>query len=476
MYEYIRCEIGHKHILIPSKEIVRRLKMLGAIVSISALAVTSFSGCDVIKRGLEELETTTSISAIQGTEETDRETEETDRETEESKITTQSYEDTEEEVLDTINFIEKIEEEGSYKEDRTKELTDQEYNELLDDLNSVLEEKNFSEEANLLILDVFEGLCKNYSTWQKGYINMPSTKDYITNNLINSVKKISNFEFIDKQSSEGQKRINDGEPLGFTIPNAQGKLDVRIIANKKEDANESDRKYDLEIAAHEICGHCKHIKMVYGDNSELNQMLVEGSATFNQKFVNPYSTITSANWVATNNDESIIIKYSNSSGIGYLTYLNAYEKLVFLLGYDVINDLEDGNIKYPNIEKKLLEYYGKENGKEYAKIMKDWFMEYEENITGDKICKLCLDFEDSFMKMVGYNIDLIEDEQLLDRYKSAFEQYLERNMPTAMDNNFKEITSQIFDYQYMNKAFEEKQKEINRLNTIGTMYDEEPTI
>ena len=470
MYENIICEPTHKHMSIENNSIITKLKMLLKIVAVSALAVSTFSGCRAIKEEVQELEKTTGNSYVQQMTETEYHTEE--------NLTTE--EDTIQNSIDyEENFIQRMEELGKFDLERSSELTEEEYNRLLANFNNVIEEKNFPEEANYLLKDVFEGLCKNYGLWQEKYIDMPSIEDYINNNFINSIKKIYSFEFVDEESEEGKRRLNNGEAFGTTEIDKNGNLTVRIIAKKKENATKQERENDIQKTAHEIDGHCNQNKIIsetdfFDNNEELYLLVIEGGATFHQRFVNPYTSDVYGFWSVSGKDGNSTIEYTKEDCIGYLTNLNAYEKLVFLLGYDTINYAENGKISFSTIQTILVKYYGRENADEYVDTMKQWFLEYNKNWKSDETYRLSIEFENSFMKLVGLNVNYINNVEQLNRYRRFFEYYLDKNMPTVFDEKTKEdITADVFDYEQVIKAFDDKEAEL--LNK-GILEDEEPTI
>ena len=468
MYENIKCEPRHKYLVIPNRSILRKLKMLGTIVALSSLAAVSFSGCDIIKEGIKEFEKPQTTSYVQQKSETENHIQETSQEAEEYIEQT--------DIDYGENFIQRMETLGYFSKEQKSELTDEEYNRLLANFNNVIDEKNFSEDANVLIKDIFESLCKNYGSWQNGYIDMPCIKDYINNNFINSVKEISKFEFVDEQSEEGKKRMDNGEAFGTTELDKNGNLIVRIIAKKKQDSSTLEWENTIQKGAHELDGHCKHKEMLYSpvffaNNDELYMLLVEGGGTFHQKFVNPYSTDVYGMWIVSNKDESLEIEYTKDDCIGYLTNLNAYEKLVFLLGYDIMNNAEEGKITFSTIENILSDFYGTENAEEFVETMKNWFMEFNKNWKSDKTYDLSVEFENMFLKLVGLNIEYIKSEEQLERYKTAFKQYVEKNMPRVIDNKEnKDITAEVFEYEQVNDLFYKKEEELNKKENV--MNDE----
>ena len=449
MFENIRCDNIHKHILIPSKEIIRKLKMLAAIASLSALAITSFSGCDVIKSGLEELEKTTRTNYTQEAEESSQE--HTER-----------------------SYIQEMKKQCSNSKVYTDNFSNEDRNDLLTELNDVIKEKNFPEEINLLLIDTFESLCKNYSSWQNGYMDMPSTKEYIKNNFIEVIKKVTEIEFVDKQSEEGKRLAENGESYGTTYLLEGDNLLVQIIADRKEVASPTDRMDDIEIFFHEI----EHVKQDCGvyysdDYYELEPIMREGGATYHEKFTKEYTTYSLGSNFIRNSDESMEINYKKDNGIGYHKELNAYEKLVFLLGYDCINDITTGKIPFKELKSEFAKYYGEDYSEEFLGTMRDWYVKSNETWGNDEVFQLSIKLENLFLEIIGKNVQEIDNIEQLNTYKQMIEQYIERNMPFIVDSQNNDITSKLLNYQHVYKLITEKEKSLGPQKSMQDFDDYE---
>lgn len=477
MYKKIKCNEKHKKISIPEK-VRTKLKMLATVATISGLgiAVATFSGCDVIINNIEQMQKPAQTSSyVQEMQETTQKFENATSNVkggENEEIPTQEWEQ-------YSNFIDEMQKRGMFEERHDNPLTQEEYNELLTNLNNVLQEKHFSMEAELLVRDTFESLCKNYHTWQNGYLDMPSAKDYISSNFINVIKTLKDINYIDINSDEANEIFENGETSGALIADENGENKViRIIAEKKENDSEENRNYIIEEFAHEIA-HCmenqnlNYLKSYYADFNEdrefmlyssLLYLLSEGGATQAEQFTCEYTINKPSSWGVMNDDESIEINYTKSNGVGYILPLNPNEKLIMLLGYRTYDDIQKGNVPITTLESKMEHYYGKK-GIELLEIMSEWNREYEANWKSDKVVQLSIRLENLFLELIEMNINNINNMEQLNRYKEVINHYVEKNLPTVLDKkdemNITDITDRIFNMHMLKYLIEEKEFSLN---------------
>ena len=462
MYKGMQSNQEHIKISIPQR-IKTKLKMLATVAAISGLGVAcaTFSGCDAITKQLEKpVEITSYAQGMQETTQKFDDTYEND-EREKDSIPPQEWEQ-------YSNLIEEMQAKGVFDKRHDNPSTEEKYDELLANLNEVLEEKNFSYEAELLVRDTFESICNNYYTWQKGYLDMPSAKDYINNYYIDVIKKLEDINFIDINTDEANEILEKGESDGTMFSGGNGKT-VRIISKIKSEDNNRDET--IEKFLHELW-HCiqklnlNYLKDYYDDFDDefmfyksFVYLFTEGGATQAEQFINEYTTAKPSSWGVMNDDESIEINYTKNNGIGYILPLNAIEKLICLLGYNMYEDIETGNVPITTLEGKMEHYYGKEKGKEFLSIMSEWNSAYDENWKSDKIVDLSINLENLFLELMGTNINYIQSKEQLARYKEIIDHYVERNLPVVLNGRDGiEITEDVFKIKELYDLIAEKEK------------------
>jgi len=455
MYKNIICNETHKKALLPDN-IKTKLEMLVAVTSMSAVAAVSFSGCNTTKQDVEYTQPKPTSSYVQELTQDDTSSKikhnksytelTTEEETQETE--TQETEIQETEIQETEPQEESYVEESEEYIEETPKPVDSQLEELYSTLEDICNQKSFEGETKLLLFDILTNLYNNYSTWQNGYEDMPNVLDYINENFITILReRVNEIKFIDSNSEEGQSLLNEGLPAGYTSID-DGKLTIKIITEKKEDANEDQRSYSVQELFHEII-HCKQKKILFNsdyfdENSNISQLFTEGGATFHQKFTNPYSTDIFGMWSISNEDGTKTIDYNKDDAIGYLVHLNGYEKLVYLLGYRFIDKVEKGEIPYSEIGKEFSKQY-KQKGIDFYATFTNWFEEYQVNgWQGDEIYKLSVDVEKKFLDIAKT------------KNQKRFNQYIEKNLPTFKDEDGKDITKEVLETNKDNTFSEER--------------------
>ena len=441
MRKNMECNENHKNVSIPNN-IRTKLKMLGTVAALSSLAVVTFSGCGAEREEIVIIPTSSDTSYISQMSE-----EETTKRFDEYYEQVTEFEENQEEEFQEEEYQEEDYQEEQYQEEEEfeecedneyEEYDNTEYGKLSSRLQSIINKKGtFDNEIKMLLEEILERLYNNYSTWQQGYENMPSTNDYIQSNFLDVLENdVADIEFVDEDSKEGQKLINDGYPAGYTKVD-NGKYYIRMIIPKKGTTSIESRYYTIEELFHEII-HCKEGKITFNSDyfdghEDLIDIYTEGAATFHQKFTNEFTTESFGMWSISNESGTKTIDYTKENGVGYLVQLNAYEKLIYLLGYNFMNQVEKGDIPFSQIRNEMKSKYG-ENGTQLFDQMERWYTNYrEEGWRSDVTFNSSVKLENLFLELAKK-----------DRNKNKINHYLEKNLPTVTDSNGRNITDQIF--------------------------------
>lgn len=423
-YQNIICEEKHNGQKCSfSKGINTKLKMLLTIGTVSALAIATFSGCANIKKDIEQL------------------------------------------IMPETSHVQMMEE--TTYEDKNAII---EYDELLNQLNIELQKKGFSNEINSLFKDTFEYLYKNYSSWEKGYKDLPSKEAYIKKNLIDIIQNIDNIEFYEGNSEEGKRKLKEGDAFAWTEICEDDSIKIVVIAESAGSDDKKLREYDIERFFHELI-HCKGKNIIFDwkyfkKYEEIRQIIIEGAATFNMKFVQPSDSEKLGSWIIENEEESIEISYDKEDCIGYLVEMNAYEKLVYLVGYNVMDKVEKGEEPLSIIEETIAKTYGKKQAKQILETMSDWYLEYEAAWKSNKTFDLSIRLEKEFLEFVKQDINSLETEDQIEKFKKMWKNYKKHNIPQVTNiGETKNITKEVFELEKIDDMLKGKEKNSIRENT-----------
>jgi len=498
MSKNIICEQNHQKCFIPSK-ISTKLKMLTTISAITMAAVVTFSGCASERQNLQQTEAKDYAQAMEETtgneyntkeeieqgieydsKEQDEETKEQDEETKEQDEETigqdQEIKEQDEETIGQDQEIKEQDEETIGQDQEIEEQDKQivEYSQLLTNLNQELNKKNFSYEANQLLIDTFDRIYNNYSSWENGYNDMPSKEEYIQKNYINIIKDIDEVNFYDSESEQAKKLIEEGSAAAWTEYTGES-LKISIIAKNKNEATYEERNQDIEFFYHEVA-HCKQENILldwnYFNNYEsIKQIFIEGGATFHMKFTNPFTEQVWGAWSIANEKGDLIIDYNKDNCLGYLVELNAYEKLVYLVGYDTIDKIEKGEIPFSTISETISQKYGDEKADEILETMSEWYEKYNDSWKGDEVSDLSIKLENLFLDCMKEDINRISNKEETEKYIKLYEHYKIKNLPQAIDASGNSITNNIFNISQVDNTLKNKMQEFGITEEIA--LDEE---
>lgn len=415
------------------------------IITVIFIIIASLTACGKVHNKTTTEALTTTKATTKATTTTEAETTETTT----TKATTTTKPSTTKPTTQKVTTIP--------KETTTKKVVPTEYDRLLSKLKKELNKKTFDEEVNKLFYDTFEQLYQNYPTWQHGYRDLPSREKYITENLINTIAKIYNVEFYEEGSKEANELEEEGYASAWTSAYDNGNIYIAIIAEKSNEAGKETRNRDIECFYHEI-SHCKQQDSFDGYD-EFIYLFNEGGATFHMKFTYPFSLDVGGSWFIEFNGTEI--NYTKNNGFGYLSYMNMYEKLVYLGGYELIDRIEKCEVPFSDLKKTITEKYGQEQTDVFFKTLLEWLVEYDERSRGEKIYNLSIELENQFLDFIKQDIEALKTKEEAEKYKPVYEFYINRNLPQIEDTNTqppKDLTREIFDIETLDKMLEEKIK------------------
>lgn len=344
------------------------------------------------------------------------------------------------------------------------------YETLLAELNAALNEKNFSDEVRQLFVTVLDLLYQNYPSWQKAYRDLPAVEDYIRSHLIDTVKLVEFVDFIDEDSEEAQKLYDEGEPSGWTEIDFDDRLKIVIIGHVFED---SDNEYQIittaEMFFHELT-HCREKRLVFNSDAfceecfAISDIVIEGGATFHEKFVFEISEESHGSWSVENSGGTQEIDYEKNNCIGYLLQMNAYEKLVYLVGFEAIDQLERNEISFDEFKGIIASKYGKAQTEAFFEKMVDWYDEYDVSYQSDAVFRLSVELENMFLAFMKKDIMKMSYKEA-EEFRETYHIYRTKIMPRArIPETYEDITDSVFNVAETDRALEEK---LTVQNNIG---------
>lgn len=335
------------------------------------------------------------------------------------------------------------------------------YEQLLEMLNEKIAEKDFSENSELLILDAFDYVYKNYDSWNHLYKDIPTKEEFLQNRFIKAVEVVSDIAFY----VEGTKEAENQEALGLTSADENNVPFIEIVALPKELADEEERNFSAEVLCHELAHALQgeylwDINIDMGIKHSLDYTLIEGAATFYQKFANTYTTEVMGGWSICNEDESITIEYGKENGLGYLVYLNDYEKLIYLSDFETMHKLDRGEIKGKDLIKVIDDKYGEGTTVKLLDLFAKRADIYEESHIGKKVFDYSVEIENLFLGCICQDIEKAKTKQELELVEKLYRGYCEKNMPVVYDKNDNIITKTVFETEMVEKALKDKKAKL----------------
>ena len=210
-------------------------------------------------------------------------------------------------------------------------------------MQEAIDSKDFSDLANQYLMEIFENLYENYPSYQKVYKDLPDVEIYIKNNLIDVIEYINSISLYKYGTPEADaiSQIGDGYAE---------EMDITLIYGKYE--TDEEHLNDIERLFHEI----NHVKQEANNiDGFYSIIIIEGEATFNEQFVQKNSPRHSGGCTISADGKNIWYNKTTYAGNSYAMYLYGYEFLEYVLGYDIMSDVSNGNIGSEDLIELLYE-------------------------------------------------------------------------------------------------------------------------
>ncbi len=329
-------------------------------------------------------------------------------------------------------------------------------------LIKVLDDKKFDEKTKEIFLDTFYAIDRNYYDYECTNIGLPKIDIYLKNNFINLLK--DNIDYINIYTRDSEQGRSFLEKIGaaYYMP---GLKYISMVPPLKEDINE----YNAYLAAvlHEIT-HSKQENIVIDKDSFLGMILLEGGATYHQRFATKPSMNLSL-YESIENPETQMAIYSKSSDeIGYSLYENSFYKLQMLVGYDEMERMQSGGT-YDELVSLIDSKYGKGKAKRVLKYMEDSYVKVraskKERNTPLKY-NAAINLEKEILDCIKKDIANLKSREETIKYFNVYRNYKSRYLLNCIKiSNVKEdYTNEIFDIASIDDLIEKKVIEFNILS------------
>ena len=341
------------------------------------------------------------------------------------------------------------------------------YDELIGMLREEISKKDFCSESEALLYDSFYGIYQNYDSWMHLYRDMPTKEEYLMEHFIDTIQYINAIEYHDVDSEEGKELIESGCHMGFVTLDEDELPYIFFMANKKENAEILKREYDLQLFYHEVSHiHGRNIAFDFDSFSEFAEgkyesdfmeVFVEGGATFHQKFTARYTEACGGIWGVANEDYSREIEYRKSDCAGYLIFLNDYEKLMYLAGYETMLAMERGELTFEEFVAIINERY-EVIGPYLVMTMMERAHLYDDDVDGswknDELYDLSVRLENLFLMCMRQDL-LSSTGEEFEKNEALFRGYVERNLPVVTTADGEVITDEVFDVWLVERCISE---------------------
>lgn len=357
------------------------------------------------------------------------------------------------------------------------------YQSLRKEMDAVIREKGFSDLAKQFLHEILLNKLKNYHQWRTGYLDMPDAKAYLRENLIDALKNVKSITLVDEESRKGKKLASQGWGPGET----DGDLNIFVMYHDPNTTLPETHLEDLEKLDHEI-KHCKDKKVLskpkhYKNNYDLRDLLIEGGATFHQKFVGPLSAAQGGSWAIGDRSGTKQIAYEKNNCYGYLLHLYLYETLVYLAGYRTVEDVGMGQ-PVMSIKKEITRKYGAKTANRIWNGMLDLHRYFEEDDEDVDVFRFAVNLHKQILKCMKKDIERLNVKKpaQVRRYLEVYRYYKLKVMPKVYEHQFTDITDTVFDTATLDRLLIEKivasralprllpEKALNRVALLSMLF------
>ena len=303
--------------------------------------------------------------------------------------------------------------------------------------------KDFPEEAKTFIRECFKQLYKNYPTWRTAYKDLPGREEYIRDNLINVIPNIPEIEMV-KTGTARAKYLEDVAPAL-----TEDDFRVRVVYEDPSTVSEEQHLSDLELLLHEFA-HCETPNVFnpapYEQKESTQNWFTEGEATFHSKFMFPLTANQDASWMIQNESGTRTINYGKTNGVGYMFNLYSYENLVYLAGYDTVQQVghHDG---VSLVRHTIAEKYGKQEEQSLWELLCYINDNWEKSWNTDMLYESAIRLQNMLLEFVKQDIQALDphNPKAIKKYMDVYRNYKLKIMPSVQDEAYKLHTNEVFE-------------------------------
>ena len=333
------------------------------------------------------------------------------------------------------------------------------YQDLLNKLNETMNKKGFDDIERKYIKVMFDGVYTNYDEWKDLIKDLPSKEEYIGINIIEALNNLNHLKFIEENSEEAKNIEKEEYSLAFT----DGDFDVTIIYNKDDDEEA------IRLIAERLLHELAHIKQkiilfdykYFEEYDYLRDIITEGGATHQMKLMNPPKTEKmSSEYVGEN---GFTAEYENDNGEGYPKELNIYNNLESLVGFDVLQKVQQGKIPLSSIEQGITENYGQDIAKKILEELEE--MKYNHDIEDEEAeTKNVINVQKLFLKCMEQDISRLKTKKEVEDFTCIYRWYKISDM-IKIYKNYETVTNEELNIEKLDKMMEDKILETKAFNT-----------
>lgn len=363
--------------------------------------------------------------------------------------------------------VQTTEDEELQQDSKLQDIKDPRFNQLLSKLDEELAKKDFPELANDLIRESMYSIYSNYDKYKMMYKDMPDLETYIQTNLINVIaKKLKGINMIDMDSPEGQ------DLMDFAPAWVDSDYIMTILYKDPKKATEEDKNELIQLFLHEdehASNEYNFDEVVFDNDDDIRDLIMEGKSTFHQIFGTPLATKQEASWCISNSKGDISIEYGLNTGVGNAIQLYAYQNLVNLLGYEIMEKVGDTE-GVSLVKEELAKKYGEETSQKLWKDLGRWYKSYLENWQSDKTCKLAIELQNDFLKCIMQDISSlsINNKQQVRDFVERYRYYKLKAMPQVFDSNLRLCTNELFDIDLLDDMLIDKIEKSGALDKFSS--------
>ena len=336
------------------------------------------------------------------------------------------------------------------------------YDSLLKQLNTQLKKKKFSKLANTFLREILYNYVKNYPQWKNVYSNLPSTTEFIKDNLINVIPYVQKLKMIDRDTEQGRILGEKAGWQGLTTP-VSGGSSIRVFYRNPESKNLDHYRHleDLQSLAHEL-RHVRDRAVKKKDYSTLftYKMISDGATSFHERFLSPMMTYPYGDKEKVYTKKDAYVVFQQDFGTVYPYYQSFYEGLVYLAGYSTVNAVGQGK-PYKTIKQTIAKRYGSETASSVWKILNALPDEIDLGhawLVSNKAVSLSTEFFQTLLKCIKTDIQNLNlsKPNVIRKYMDIYRNIKLKVLPDVFNAKKINVNSKYFNTKELNSLLVEK--------------------